>query len=62
MEFHATYEFACADMGGLTGLRFDYFKRFPAAEELDVNIIGPKGQASREVDGEAPMLSLEGLL
>ena len=57
-EFHATYAIDCASPAKLTGIEFNYFSLFAGAQELDVNLVTPKGQTSYEVTREAPRLEL----
>ncbi len=61
-EFHAEYAFECASPARLTSMTFDYFKAFPDAQELDVSLISPKGQASYEVTRDKPRLDLTGIM
>ncbi|MEQ9639855.1 MAG: DUF2796 domain-containing protein [Alphaproteobacteria bacterium] len=60
-EFHAEYRLTCGNIGALEGLDFAYFAQFPAAEELEVQIITDKGQNGAEVTRESPRLDLEGM-
>jgi hypothetical protein len=61
-EFRAEYELQCGSVSRLTSLTFDYFKAFPAAQELDVSVIAPKGQSSFEVTRDKPGLDLAGIM
>ncbi len=61
-DFDGDFTFQCADIGKLTGMTFDYFKLFPAAEELDVTVVTPKGQTKFEVTRAKPTLSLAGVM
>jgi Protein of unknown function (DUF2796) len=61
-EFHADYSLQCRSLSRLTSMTFDYFKFFPGAQELDVTVIGPKGQSSFEVTREKPGLDLVGIM
>jgi ABC-type nickel/cobalt efflux system permease component RcnA len=61
-EFHAEYSLECRSLSRLTSMNFDYFNAFPAAQELDVSVIGPKGQSSFEVTREKPNLDLAGIM
>jgi Protein of unknown function (DUF2796) len=47
-EYHADYEFACAKPELLTALDFGFFKAFPKAQKLSVQIITAKGQTATE--------------
>jgi hypothetical protein len=57
-EFHATYAIDCASPAKLTSIDFKYFDLFAGAQELDVNLVTPKGQSSYEVTREQPRLEL----
>ena len=57
-EFHATYAIDCASPAKLTSIDFKYFDLFAGAQELDVNLVTPKGQTSYEVTREQPRLEL----
>jgi hypothetical protein len=57
-EFHATYAIDCASPAKLTAIDFKYFDLFAGAQELDVNLVTPKGQTSYEVTREQPRLEL----
>jgi Protein of unknown function (DUF2796) len=61
-EFHADYTLQCGSLSRLSSMTFDYFKSFPGAQELDVTVIGPKGQSSFEVTREKPGLDLVGIM
>lgn len=61
-EFHASYRLACASPDELGRIRFDYFDAFPNAMEVEVNVITEKGQTSFEVERDAPILDLVGLV
>ena len=61
-EFHAEYVFECASPSRLATMTFGYFKAFPNAQELDISLISPKGQASYEVKRDRPSLDLTGIL
>ena len=61
-EFHAEYRLTCGNVGALAGLDFAYFAQFPAAEELEVQIITDKGQNGAEVTRESPRLDLDGMI
>ena len=53
-EFHATYAIDCTSPAKLTGIEFKYFELFAGAQELDVNLVTPKGQTRYEVTREQP--------
>jgi hypothetical protein len=59
-EFHVTYSLGCTSPSRLTSMTFEYFKAFSGAQELDVSVVTPKGQASHEVKRDNPSLNLEG--
>ena len=61
-EFHAEYTFSCARPELLLVIDADYFKLFPAAQGLEVSLIGPKGQAKQSVTRDAPRIELKGAL
>jgi hypothetical protein len=47
-EFHADYELTCAQPALATSIDFGYFKAFPKAEKVGVQIITAKGQTSAQ--------------
>jgi Protein of unknown function (DUF2796) len=57
-EFHVTYAIDCAAPAKLTSIDFKYFDLFAGAQELDINVVTPKGQTSYEVKRGAPKLEL----
>lgn len=59
MEFHVNYRFSCTDAAKITGFSFPFFKQFPDSEELDVQIVSPKGQFQFEVSPDQPALILD---
>jgi hypothetical protein len=61
-EFRVAYSFECAAPAEITSIDFGYFDAFAGAQELDVNIVTEKGQASYEVTRSKPRLSLTGLM
>ena len=61
-EFHAEYQLACAEPAELGMIRFGYFEAFSNAMEVEVNVITEKGQNSFEVERDAPILALGGLV
>ena len=58
-EFHAEYTFACSKPELLQAIDVDYFKIFPAAQSLEVSLIGPKGQAKQNITKDAPRIELK---
>jgi hypothetical protein len=61
-EFHAEYTLECGTIINLTSIEFPYFSLFKSAEELEVNVITPKGQIKFEVERNKPRLELSGLM
>jgi hypothetical protein len=56
-EFHAHYKFHCGQPASLTHVDAKkFFKRFPAAREIEVQAITPKGQRARELTPAAARL------
>jgi hypothetical protein len=60
--FHGEYAFDCKAPARLVTVGFDYFKRYPRAQRLDVTVITPKGQSSFEVTRDKPRLDLGGII
>jgi hypothetical protein len=60
--FHADYVLECSNIAALTQLEARYFKLFDKADELDVGIVGPKGQTKAEISKTKPILDLRGAL
>ena len=60
-EFEGRYSLSCSNMAALSEVEFPYFKLFPKADEIDVQVISPKGQKSFEVKRNRPRLSLRNL-
>ena len=61
-EFHATYTLECKSPASITAIEFDYFRLFPGAQKLGVNLITPKGQTKFEVTRAKPQISLAGMM
>lgn len=61
-QFHAQYEFDCKNPTSVTAIEFDYFRTFPGAEKLDVNLITSKGQSKYEVTRTKPRIDLVGMM
>ena len=61
-EVRATFTLECAAPEQITRIEFDYFKTFPAAQELDVQIVTPKGQYQYDVSRDKPAIDLAGLI
>lgn len=61
-HFHVAYALTCAAPEALTAIDFGYFKRFPGAQGLTVNVVSGKGQAKYEVSRDKPVLDLSGVM
>ncbi len=61
-EFHAEYALTCADPSAIDVITFAYFKRFPNAAELDIQMISDKGAKGFEVERDDPRLDLSGAI
>ena len=61
-EFHAEYALTCADPSAINAITFAYFKRFPNAAELDIQMISDKGAKGFEVESDDPQLDLSGAI
>ncbi len=61
-EFHAEYELTCSSPEKLLEIAFPYFNNFKGAEELDVNIVGPKSQKKFEVGRKTGKINLGGII
>lgn len=61
-EFHAKYTFECKAPANITAIDFDYFRAFPGAQRLDVNLITAKGQTKFEVTRAKPRIDLAGMM
>ena len=61
-EFHATYEFNCQNMKQLKRIDFKVFKLFPGMQEIEVGIIGTRGQKAFEVTPAKPSILLDGMI
>jgi hypothetical protein len=55
-EFHAHYHFQCVKPDQLTHLDVQYFKTFPSAHELTVQIISATGQSVQRLTPKAARL------
>lgn len=60
-EFHAEYLLTCADPSKVTDITFAYFKAFPNALEVEVQVISDSGASAFEVERDAPVLDLRGM-
>lgn len=62
-EFHAEYSLTCKSPGKLVEITFPYFKNFKGSKELEVKVVGDKGQKQYEVErGSSSKISLGGLI
>ncbi|WP_272005752.1 DUF2796 domain-containing protein [Roseovarius sp. ZX-A-9] len=61
-EFHAEYLLNCTDPSAIDRIEFAYFQTFPKAREVDVQMISAKGAQGFEVERNAPVLDLSGLI
>ncbi|MDA0369846.1 MAG: DUF2796 domain-containing protein [Proteobacteria bacterium] len=61
-EFHAEYRLACGKPKAIDRISFEYFKMFPNAKELDVQMISDKGTKGFEVERDEPTLDLDGTI
>jgi hypothetical protein len=61
-EFHAQYALECSSANAITAIEFGYFRAFPGAEKLDINVITPKGQSRFEATRARPNISLTGMM
>lgn len=56
-EFQATYILNCSAAAKLTKLDFPFFKAFPRAKKLTVQILGPKGQSKHQASRKSRSIS-----
>jgi hypothetical protein len=61
-EFHADYVLTCAQPTLATSIDFGYFKLFPKAEKVGVQIIAPKGQTSAQATPAKPRVEFGALV
>jgi len=62
-EFHAEYALTCSTPDSLDGIDFAaFFEAFAGAEEVEVTVISEKGQTSYEVERDAPVVDLQGVM
>ncbi|AXI56885.1 hypothetical protein SuNHUV7_36440 (plasmid) [Pseudoseohaeicola sp. NH-UV-7] len=61
-EFHAEYLLTCADPSAVNRIEFAFFEAFPNAQEVEVQMISDKGSQGFEVERDAPVLDLSGLI
>lgn len=60
-EFHAEYLLNCDDPEAISEIGFAYFRTFPNALELEVQIVSDRGATALEVEREDPTLDLRNL-
>ena len=60
-EFRGRYSLLCTNVAAVQGIDFPYFKLFPRADEVEVQVILPGGQKGFEVRKARPRLSLRNL-
>ncbi|MDP2581544.1 DUF2796 domain-containing protein [Shimia thalassica] len=60
-EFHAEYVLNCDNPDAISKIDFAYFKAFPNALELEVQIVSSTGAKAFEVERDAPTLDLRGM-
>ncbi|MBC7800256.1 MAG: DUF2796 domain-containing protein [Gemmatimonadaceae bacterium] len=60
-EFEGRYSLACTNTAAIADIEFPFFKLFPEAREVEVQVIGPAGQRRFEVKRARPRLSLRSL-
>ena len=58
MEFHAEYSLKCNTPEKLNHLRFDFFKKFPSTQVLEVMIISDKGQRVYNITAANPVADM----
>ncbi|MGI9450986.1 MAG: DUF2796 domain-containing protein [Geminicoccaceae bacterium] len=62
-EFHAEYALTCSAPDALDGIDFAaFFEAFTGSEEVEVTVISEKGQSSYEVERDAPVVDLQGVM
>ena len=62
-EFHAEYALTCSTPDALDDIDFAaFFEAIAGAEEVEVTVISEKGQASYEVERDAPVVDLQGVM
>ncbi len=57
-DYRGEYEFSCATPARLTTVELLYFKVFPRAEKLVIQLVGPKGQTQAEATTTKTIVSL----
>ena len=62
-EFHAAYALTCSAPDALDAIDFAaFFETFAGAEEVEVTVISEKGQSSYEVERDAAVVDLQGVM
>ncbi|MEZ5933653.1 MAG: DUF2796 domain-containing protein [Alphaproteobacteria bacterium] len=62
-EFHAAYALTCSAPDALDAIDFAaFFEAFAGAREVEVAVISEKGQSSYEVERDAPVVDLQGVM
>jgi Protein of unknown function (DUF2796) len=61
-DFNADYALECTSIDKLTFIEFPYFKTYPRAEALEVNLVTAKGQSKFEVTRNKPRIDLAGMM
>jgi len=61
-DVQGSYELACATPARMTALQFDYFRAFPRAQKVIVQVITARGQSQFEVTAANPRVELGGLM
>jgi len=61
-EFHAEYLLNCTDPSAIGRIEFAFFEVFPNAQEVEVQMVSDKGSQGFEVERDAPVLDLAGLI
>ncbi len=62
MDFKANYELACANPAGMTSLEMAYFKSFPKAQKVSLQVITAKGQSAFDLTPAKPSVDLTPLV
>lgn len=61
-EFHAEYLLNCTDPSAIDRIEFSFFETFPNSQEVEVQMISDKRSQGFEVERDAPVLDLSGLI
>ena len=61
-DFNADYTLECTSIEKLAFIEFPYFKTYPRAEALEVNLVTAKGQSKFEVKRNKPRIDLAGMM